>query len=92
MDGWIYYSAMKGFGNSKSELSTRTCHFEAEREKERREGYGDEDSIRGRREGGVICTLSYLYDRQCFPTGRPPDVRALCCVAVRSGVFAGVGR
>jgi len=54
--------------NSQPELAI----LEAEREEERSEGYGGEGFVRGRREGGVICLLSYLYDRQCFPTGWPP--------------------
>ena len=55
-------------------------------------GRGGEERLSSAADAKVLspASLSYLYDRQRFPTGCPPDVRGLCGVAVSSDGFAGV--
>ena len=93
--GWDILFCYDGFlENSKPELPHTNLPFSRLSEK-RKEVMGKG----GRRLSSAAdakvlspASLSYLYDRQRFPTGCPPDVRGLCCVAVSSDGFAGVGR
>src|SRR5260221_14467124 len=74
MDILFCYDGFWGIPSQSSPHELAVC--EAEREEEEVQGKGEKAFVRGRREGGVTCTLSYLYDHQIFPTGCPPDVRA----------------
>jgi len=92
MDILFCYDGFWGIPSQSSPHDLAIFIFEAEREEEEVQGKGEKAFVRGRREGGVTCTLSYLYNHQIFLTGCPPDVRACVVWGGISDVFIGVRR
>jgi hypothetical protein len=89
--GWDILFCYDGFlENSKPELPHTNLPFSRLSEKRKEvKGKGGGERLSSAADAKVLspASLSYLYDRQRFPTatGCHPDVRGLCWVAVLRG-------